>query len=97
MLGSLLTNLGELFQKRRDGMNFMRGGKEESILNQASICTRDHVVAILVHLPWRGRRFGREEEKRRREKEERRESKNPIQNLERESQRGNEIFCPKIK
>jgi hypothetical protein len=49
--------------------------KEESILNQASNCTRDHVGAILVHLPWRGRRFGGEEEKRRREKEERRESK----------------------
>jgi hypothetical protein len=59
MLGSLLTNLEDLFQKRRDGMNFMRGGEEKSILNQASICTRDHVGAILVHLPWRGRRFGR--------------------------------------
>jgi hypothetical protein len=49
--------------------------KEESILNQASNCTRDNVGEILVHLPWRGRRFGGEEEKRRREKEERRESK----------------------
>jgi hypothetical protein len=72
MLGSLLTNLEELFQRRRDGMNFMRGGKEKSNLNQASTCIRDHEGAILIHLPWRGRRFGGEEEKRRREKEERR-------------------------
>jgi hypothetical protein len=64
--------LEELVKRKRDGMNFMRGGKEKSNLNQASTSLRDHEGAMLFHLPWRGRRFDGEEEERGREKEERR-------------------------
>ena len=75
-------------------MNFMRGGKEKSNLNQASTSLRDHEGAMLFHLPWRGRRFdGDEEERGVRRKREGRESCFP--NLEREKDKNNENILPK--
>jgi hypothetical protein len=91
LLGSLLTNLEEFLQRRRDGMNFIGGGQEKSNLNQTSTSSRDHEGAIPFHLPWRGRRFDGEKEERGREKEERRESKTNPKPRERKRMK-NEIF-----
>jgi hypothetical protein len=64
MLGSLLTNLEELFQRRRDGMSFVRGGKEKSNLKQASTSLRDHEGTITTHLPWKEQDLVERREKR---------------------------------
>jgi hypothetical protein len=44
----------------------LREEKEKSNKTQASSSLRDQEGTILIHLPWKGRRFGGEEERRRR-------------------------------